>query len=65
MDVYPDPKEIRKPIQIEQISGPERKPHDILEFESMLRYEDRQIFGEFGLKRRVRYLLQEHLGVLM
>ncbi len=51
MDVYPDPKEIRKPIQIEQISGPERKPHDILEFESMLRYEDRQIFGEFGFEK--------------
>ena len=51
MDVYPDPKEIRKSIQIEQIYGPEEKPNDILEFESMLRYEDRQIFGEFGFEK--------------
>lgn len=51
MDVYPDPKEIRKPIQVEQIHGSERKPNDILEFESMLRYEDRQIFGGFGFEK--------------
>ena len=50
MDAYPDPKEIRNSIQIEQIAGPKTKPQDIVEFESMLRHEDRQIFGEFGFE---------------
>lgn len=51
MDVYPDPKEIRKPIEIEQTFGPSNKPNDVLEFESMLRHEDHQIYGEFGFEK--------------
>lgn len=51
MTVYPKPEEIKKPMKTEQIFGPKASPHDILEFESMLRYEDHQIFGEFGFEK--------------
>lgn len=40
-----------QPIKIEHISGPEIKPHEILEFESMLRFQDEQLFGESGFER--------------
>ena len=38
-------------MKIEQISGPEIIPHDVTEFESMLRYEDLQLFGDFGFEK--------------
>ena len=40
-----------QPIKIEHISGPEIKPHEILEFESMLRFQDEHLFGESGFER--------------
>lgn len=40
-----------QPIKIEHISGPEIKPHEILEFESMLRFQDEQLFGESGFEK--------------
>ncbi|MDE0301030.1 MAG: hypothetical protein OXN17_20555 [Candidatus Poribacteria bacterium] len=40
-----------QPIKIEHIFGPEIKPHEILEFESMLRFQDDQLFGESGFER--------------
>ncbi|MBI1927363.1 hypothetical protein HYR99_24380 [Candidatus Poribacteria bacterium] len=38
-------------MKTEQIFGPETKPYEILEFESMLRYEDAQMFGECGFEK--------------
>ena len=40
-----------QPIKIEHISGPDIKPHEILEFESMLRFQDEQLFGESGFEK--------------
>ena len=40
-----------QPIKIEHISGPEIKPYEILEFESMLRFQDEQLFGESGFEK--------------
>ena len=42
------------PMKVEQIFGPDIKPYEVLEFESMLRYEDFQIFGEYGLRKNGR-----------
>jgi galactokinase len=44
-------------MKIEQISGTETKPHEIIEFESMLRYEDFQVFGELGFEKSGQVLL--------
>jgi len=46
-----------QPMKIEQISGPETKPHEILDFESMLRYQDIQLFSEFGFEKQGRIVL--------
>ena len=64
MDAYPDPKEIQKSVKIEQIFGPKSKPHDILEFESMLRLEERQIFGDFGFDKAGKIFLSRAPGRL-
>ena len=40
-----------QPIKIDRISGPEIKPHEILEFESMLRFQDEQLFGGSGFEK--------------
>lgn len=39
------------PMKVEQISGSDIKPYEVLEFESMLRYEDFQMFGEYGFQK--------------
>ena len=44
-------------MKIEQISGPEIIPHDVTEFESMLRYEDLQLFGDFGFEKSGKVIL--------
>ena len=46
-----------QPIKIEHISGPEIKPHEILEFESMLRFQDEQLFGESGFEKSGRVVI--------
>ena len=46
-----------QPIKIEHISGPEVRPHEILEFESMLRFQDEQLFGESGFEKSGRVVL--------
>ncbi len=45
------------PMKVEQIFGPGIKPYEVLEFESMLRYEDFQIFGEYGLKKNGQVII--------
>ena len=45
------------PMKVEQIFGPDIKPYEVLEFESMLRYEDFQIFGEYGLQKNGRIII--------
>ncbi len=45
------------PMKVEQIFGPDIKPYEVLEFESMLRYEDFQIFGEYGLEKNGRVII--------
>ena len=45
------------PMKVEQIFGPGIKPYEVLEFESMLRYEDFQIFGEYGLQKNGRVII--------
>ena len=45
------------PMKVEQISGPDIKPYEVLEFESMLRYEDFQVFGEYGFKKNGRVII--------
>ena len=39
------------PMKAQQIFGPETKPYEVLDFESMLRYEDFQMFGESGFEK--------------
>lgn len=46
-----------QPIKIEHISGPEIKPYEILEFESMLRFQDEQLFGESGFEKSGRVVI--------
>ena len=46
-----------QPIKIEHISGPEIKPHEILEFESMLRFQDDRLFGESGFEKSGRVVI--------
>lgn len=45
------------PMKVEQISGPDIKPYEVLEFESMLRYEDFQMFGEYGLQKNGQVII--------
>ena len=45
------------PMKVEQIFGPDIKPYEVLEFESMLRYEDFQMFGEYGLKKNGQVII--------
>ena len=45
------------PMKVEQIFGPDIKPYEVLEFESMLRYEDFQVFGEYGLQKNGRVII--------
>ena len=49
------------PMKVEQIFGPDIKPYEVLEFESMLRYEDFQMFGEYGFQKNGQVIrLQGH-----
>ena len=45
------------PMKVEQISGPDIKPYQVLEFESMLRYEDFQMFGEYGFQKNGQVII--------
>ena len=45
------------PMKVEQIFGPDIKPYEVLEFESMLRYEDFQVFGEYGFEKNGRVII--------
>ena len=45
------------PMKVEQISGPDIKPYEVLEFESMLRYEDFQMFGEYGFQKNGQVII--------
>jgi L-arabinokinase len=38
-------------MKTEQISGAEIKPFEVLEFESMLRYEDLHMYGDYGFEK--------------
>ena len=51
MDATPEILKGNNPMKVEQIFGPDIKPYEVLEFESMLRYEDFQMFGESGFKK--------------
>ena len=53
------------PMKVEQIFGPDIKPYEVLEFESMLRYEDFQVFSEYGFEKMGRLSLQGHRRGLM
>ena len=45
------------PMKVEQIFGPDIKPYEVLEFESMLRYEDFQVFGEYGFEKNGQVII--------
>ncbi|CAI7995043.1 hypothetical protein GBAR_LOCUS1599 [Geodia barretti] len=45
------------PMKVEQIFGPDIKPYEVLEFESMLRYEDFQMFSEYGFQKNGRVII--------
>ena len=45
------------PMKVEQIFGPDSKPYEVLEFETMLRYEDFQMFGEYGFEKNGQVIL--------
>lgn len=45
------------PMKVEQIVSPNIKPYEVLEFESMLRYEDFQMFGEYGFEKNGRVVI--------
>ena len=51
MDATPEILKGNNPMKVEQIFGPSIKPYEVLEFESMLRYEDFQMFSESGFKK--------------
>ncbi len=51
MDATTEVLKGHNPMKIEQIFGPETKLYEILEFESMLHYEDFRMFGEYGFEK--------------
>ena len=57
MDATPEILKGNNPMKVEQIFGPDIKPYEVLEFESMLRYEDFQMFGESGFKKNGRVII--------
>ena len=57
MDATPEILKGNNPMKVEQISGPDTKPYEVLEFESMLRYEDFQMFSESGLKKNGQVII--------
>ncbi len=57
MDATPEILKGNNPMKVEQIFGPDIKPYEVLEFESMLRYEDFQMFGEYGFKKNGRVII--------
>ena len=57
MDATPEILKGNNPMKVEQIFGPELKPYEVLEFESMLRYEDFQIFSESGFKKNGQVII--------
>ncbi len=57
MDATPEILKGNNPMKVEQIFGPDIKPYEVLEFESMLRYEDFQMFGEYGFQKNGRVII--------
>ena len=57
MDATPEILKGNNPMKVEQIFGPNIKPYEVLEFESMLRYEDFQMFGDYGLQKNGRVII--------
>ena len=57
MDATPEILKGNNPMKVEQIFGPDIKPYEVLEFESMLRYEDFQMFSESGLKKNGQVII--------
>ena len=57
MDATPEILKGNNPMKVEQISGPDIKPYEVLEFESMLRYEDFQMFSESGFKKNGQVII--------
>ena len=57
MDATPEILKGNNPMKVEQIFGPDIKPYEVLEFESMLRYEDFQMFGESGFQKNGRVII--------
>ena len=57
MDATPEILKGNNPMKVEQILGPDIKPYEVLEFESMLRYEDFQMFSESGFKKNGRVII--------
>ncbi len=57
MDATPEILKGNNPMKVEQIFGPDIKPYEVLEFESMLRYEDFQMFSESGFKKNGRIII--------
>ena len=57
MDATPEILKGNNPMKVEQIFGPDIKPYEVLEFESMLRYEDFQMFGEYGFEKNGRVII--------
>ena len=57
MDATPEILKGNNPMKVEQILGPEIKPYEVLEFESMLRYEDFQMFSESGFKKNGQVII--------
>ena len=57
MDATPEILKGNNPMKVEQIFGPDIKPYEVLEFESMLRYEDFQMFSESGFKKNGQVII--------
>ena len=62
MDATPEILKGNNPMKVEQIFGPDIKPYEVLEFESMLRYEDFQMFGESGFQKNGRVIITQGAG---
>lgn len=57
MDAAPEILKGNNPMKVEQIFGPDIKPYEVLEFESMLRYEDFQMYSESGLQKNGQVII--------
>ena len=57
MDATPEILKGNNPMKVEQIFGPDIKPYEVLEFESMLRYEDFQMFGDYGFQKNGQVII--------